>query len=206
MVCKLCLDKKHVWSQYKNAWVHCDCYLLGVRNQYLKLAGIPEYYWDFTLDKLPSTSPSLKSFKNAITKISDILKSGNYPNKPLIISATQSLAKPAAYILVRSALPSFTCRYASLDELTTMFLSQDKREEFIRVRDTQVLGLYFGDEYCQTIHKHLIKNITDYRSDARFTTIGITPIVSVAAMNKIYGDLCWDKTSVWIRCNEEMIV
>lgn len=169
----------------------------------MEKAGIPKFYWDLKAKDLPGTTPSAKIVKNQVVSIAETLKKGGYPPHPIVVTGPTASVKIVGYTILRAALLRFCGCYESLDVLTDKFLQKEK-EEFNRVRNSQVLAMFFGDEYTQNVHRYLLKHLSEYRADGRFFTIWLTAI-NQNGISPIYNhEFAWLKSAVWLKLTEEL--
>lgn len=205
MKCAKCLGKRHVWSKKEGKWEPCRCLLLEERNSHLLAAGIPKYYWDLGVNDLSGVTSETKVVKNFVSKVAGLFKKGQYPDRSVIIQAPIASAKVLLFVMMRYALTSFTAKCVSLDELTSIFLKNDKTE-FVTIRGVQVLGLSFGDEYTQQIHRYLLNHLAEHRADPRFFTIWATHI-NQRGMYEIYGtQMSWIDSAVRLKLTEKLLI
>lgn len=124
--------------------------------------------------------------KNKLTLLADTLRNGKVIPTVILVGGAPGY-KIAGWLLLKAALLRFTGATVGLDDLVTLFLTNDKRD-FQRYRNVQVLHLVVGDEYTQKIHQFLLDHLFAHRSETRFITI-ISSRSTSAGLAQRYGNL-----------------
>ena len=167
MSCEHCSDRKHV--QTPQGWVPCVCLAAARLLQKFKSAGLSDSLAETTLYDLLADTPEKKEIKSVVKRIIAGIAEGQDPN--IIFVSDTSTATLFVSLALKSALLSRTTGvFVRLDDLVTQFLTNDKRD-FLRARDAEVLGIVFGDEYVQPIHKYVLEFIANYRKGEKFMTV-----------------------------------
>lgn len=180
MTCEFgCKGKRHVKSPETGEWQKCMCLLIQERDNLCRQARIPEDYWDLTTNSLTGFTPESKFLKNRIAEIREA-----FPHH-IKLAGPSHQVKLVSYLLLKSQLLYHRGMWCALDEATTWFLTQDKRQ-FNRVRNTKILALFFGDEYTQQVHKYVLSHLVQYRSEPRFLTIWATSLPNEHALTNTY--------------------
>lgn len=181
MTCQYgCNDKRHVLNKETGAWQKCMCLLIQERNNLCRQARIPEEYWDLTVSSLNGFTPEGKLLKNRMLKFKD-----EFPKNVKFWGPVPNI-KLGTYLMLKSQLLFRRGLFCSLDEVTTWFLTQDKKM-FNVCRDIPVLALFFGDEYTQQVHKYVLQHLIVYRAEHRFSTIWSTILPADSGMQSNYG-------------------
>lgn len=195
-----CKGTRHLWDEENQRWQKCMCLLIQQRDAICQQARIPEEYWGLTVDRLNGFSPALKLAKNQLLN----LKASHVQS--IKIRGAVAQTKISTYLLLKAFLLKRRGMYASLDEVVTWFLTNDKRE-FNRLRNSSVLALYFGDEYTQQVHKHILNHLIEYRQEARFKTIWATRITARAGVMTTYGfDFDASVPGEWVNLPDEPLL
>lgn len=152
------------------------------------------------MNSLNGFTPQTKLLKNKLLNLK-----GFFP-KDLKLAGPGPQTKLVTYLLLKSQLIARRGLYCSLDEVATWFLTQDKRQ-FNTCRDVPVLGLYFGDEYTQQVHKYLLNHLISYRQEPRFTTIWATSIQTDHGVQAVYGvTLTQSVLGEWVNLPPDQLV
>lgn len=116
----------------------------------------------------------------------------------MVLQGSAPRHKTVGWLLLKAALLNNEGYTIGLDDLTTAFLTTDKRG-FAKARDVPVLHLIVGEEYTQTIHKFVCKHIHDHRLENRFHTIWSTQLMVNELVGR-YGNLAafHQDTTIWL--------
>lgn len=198
MNCDVCSDKKHLLNPGTQLWEACECLLRQQRNVRCQQANIPADYWDLTVGQLKGFTPETKIMTLRLLELSNLLHQGQFPSRHVILQGPAPKHKILGWLLLKAGLFKFGGLSIGLDDITTAFLTTDKRG-FNRARDAQLLHISVGEDYTQKVHQFVLKHIQDHRSEERFCTIWSTQLTKYELIGR-YGELPVfnEDTTIWV--------
>lgn len=201
--CSKCLGDRHLYDPKTGTWDRCSCLRTELRNKRFEAAGIPQSYWQLTLETLPALSPDLMTLRSVLARNTAAWKAGTRPRGTFLMYGVESsTVRAVSYLLLKAILFRYEGMWTTVEDLIEANFSKDK-SHFKRARMIHSLVLYVGSESPNDVGKHMVTSMLESRAESRFFTLLVTTLPPPTLATR-YGNLpLWSKTGLHITVPSE---